>query len=85
LPALPDRFQPYAKAVVPFVLTIIAVVGQWAATGELDRAELVTAVTGALSALVTFAVPNGAAVHDHYDRDDSPDADGTTTLGAPSD
>ena len=55
---IPKSLQPYAKAVVPFVLTIIAVLGQWATTGEFDRAEFVTAVVGALSALVTYVVPN---------------------------
>lgn len=55
---VPARFQPVAKAVVPFVLTVIAVLGQWAATGEFDRVELVTAITGAASAVVTFLTPN---------------------------
>lgn len=55
---MPARLRPYAKAVYPFLLTIVAVLGQWAITGELNRPELVTAITGALSALVTLTVPN---------------------------
>lgn len=55
---LPVRYQPYAKAIVPFALTIVAVLGHWAATGEFDRVELVGAVTGAVSALITYTVPN---------------------------
>lgn len=59
---MPESLRPYAKAIYPFLLTIVAVLGQWAVTGQLDRPELVTAVTGALSALVTFWVRNEPAV-----------------------
>jgi hypothetical protein len=55
---LPARLQPYAKAVLPFVIAAAAVVVQWAITGEFDRAELVTAITGAGAALVTLLAPN---------------------------
>jgi hypothetical protein len=53
-----NALRPYLKAVVPFVLTIIAVCAQWFVTGEFDKAEFATALTGALSALVTYAVSN---------------------------
>lgn len=55
---LPASLQPYAKAVVPFVLSLIAALGQFLVTGEFDRAELVTALTGSLTSLVTLLVPN---------------------------
>jgi VIT1/CCC1 family predicted Fe2+/Mn2+ transporter len=48
----------YAKAIVPAVATILAVAIQWAVTGEFDRAELATALTGLLAAVVTYVVPN---------------------------
>lgn len=78
---LPDSLAPYAKAVAPALLTLIAVVGQLIATGEFDRAETATAVTGALGALVTLLVANGPVVHHH--EGEPPDDDGTTTLGTP--
>lgn len=76
---LPESLQPYAKAVYPFVLSLIAVGVQWAVTGSYDRAELATQLTGLLAALVTLLVPNGAAVH--FEGGDPPDDDGRTTLG----
>jgi hypothetical protein len=36
--------------VLPAVVTLIAVVVQWAVTGEFDRAELVTAIMGLVTA-----------------------------------
>ena len=55
---MPDSLRPYAKSVAPFVLTLLAVLSQVIATGEFDRAEFATAVTGALAALVTYTVSN---------------------------
>jgi hypothetical protein len=55
---LPKSLQPYAKAVVPLAASLIAVALQWAITGEYDRAELVTQLTGLGSALLTYLVPN---------------------------
>lgn len=48
----------FAKAIAPAVGTVIAVVIQIAATGEFDRAELVTAITGLAAALASYLVPN---------------------------
>lgn len=59
---MPASLRPYAKAVLPFALTLIAVIGQVIATGEFDRAEFATALTGALAALVTYSVRNEPAV-----------------------
>lgn len=55
---LPKPLQPYAKAAVPFVASLLAVAVQWAVTGEYDRAELVTQITGLGSALLSLLVPN---------------------------
>jgi hypothetical protein len=55
---LPLSLQPYAKAVIPTVLTVSALAVQWAATGEFDKAEFTTALTGLIGAAVTFLVPN---------------------------
>jgi hypothetical protein len=77
---LPEALQPYAKAVYPFVLAIIATLGQWVLTGEFNTAEAVTIGTGASAALLTLLVPNGAALHFH--EGEPPEGD-TTTLGTP--
>lgn len=50
--------KPYLKAIVPFVGTLVAVVVQVLVTGEFDKAEIATAVTGILAATVTYLVPN---------------------------
>ena len=55
---MPASLRPYAKSVAPFVLTLIAAAGQWIGTGEFDRAEFATAITGALAALVSYTVRN---------------------------
>ena len=44
--------------VVPLVATIIAVITQALVTGELDRAELATAVGGLLTSALVYLVPN---------------------------
>lgn len=53
-----SSLRPYAKSIVPFAGTIAAVLIQWLATGEFDRSELATALTGLLAALVAYAAPN---------------------------
>lgn len=50
--------RPYLKAVLPALLTLVAVVVQWAATGAYDKAELATTITGLLSSLITYLVSN---------------------------
>lgn len=60
-----NALRPYLKAILPAVGTVIAVLIQWGATGEFDRAELVTALTGLTSALVTYAVPNRPALPEY--------------------
>jgi hypothetical protein len=50
--------RPYLKAVLPALLTLIAVLVQWAVTGVYDKAELATTLTGLLASLVTFLAKN---------------------------
>ena len=76
---LPDSLQPYAKAAYPALLTLAAVLAQLIVTGEIDRAEVTTALTGLLGAAVTLLVPNAPATHVH--EGNPVDDDGKTTLG----
>jgi hypothetical protein len=55
---LPAGLRPLAKACWPAIATLVAVAVQWIATGEFDRSELVTAITGLCAALLTYWVPN---------------------------
>lgn len=51
-------WRRYAKAVVPGVATGIAIAVQWIVTGEFDRAELVTTLTGIGTTLLAYSTPN---------------------------
>lgn len=53
-----NALRPYLKAVAPALLTVTAVAVQWIVTGEYDRAELVTTITGLASATLTYFVRN---------------------------
>lgn len=56
---LPLKLQPYAKAVYPFVTTILAVVVTAIITKEpIDAPTLSVAITGLVSTLLTFLAPN---------------------------
>lgn len=66
---LPLRLRPYAKAAYPAIGTAVAVVVQWIATGEFDRAELVTTLTGIPAALLTLGVPNRALLPPHTNEE----------------
>ncbi len=55
---LPAGVQPYAKALVPVVLAVVAIAVQWADSGTFDTAELYTALGGFVTWLLTYAVPN---------------------------
>lgn len=48
----------YAKAILPALGGLVAVVVQWAATGVFDRAELNTAVVAVGAAVLTALTPN---------------------------
>jgi hypothetical protein len=55
---LPANLRPYAKAVVPLVLAIAAVIAQWGSTGTFDLTEILTAVGGVLTSLLVRQTPN---------------------------
>jgi hypothetical protein len=55
---LPDSVQPYAKAFVPGVATVVAVLGDWAASGALNTDSLRTTIAGLVVTALTFALPN---------------------------
>lgn len=57
-----NALRPYLKAILPALLTLVAVAVQWAATGAYDKAELATTITGLVSSLITFLVSNGTPV-----------------------
>lgn len=52
------NLRPYMKAVQPALLTLLAVAIQWVVTGEYDRAELATTLTGFAAATVTYWTSN---------------------------
>ena len=52
------NWRSFAKALVPAAGTALAVGIQWVASGEFDRAELATALTGLSAAAITYLVPN---------------------------
>lgn len=53
-----SNLKPYLKAIVPFVGTLVAIGVQVLVTGQFDKAEVATAVTGILASAVTYFVPN---------------------------
>lgn len=55
---LPVKLQDRAKAIYPALGTLVATGAHWASTGEFDRVELVTIVTGMVASLLTYSVPN---------------------------
>lgn len=57
---LPAKLQPYAKALAPLVLGVVAVLLSWLITGELNREELFVAVFALLSGGAVERIPNRA-------------------------
>lgn len=55
---LPSSLQPYAKALVPGVLTAGGVLGNLAATGTLDTEALCLSLVGLATTALTFVLPN---------------------------
>ena len=55
---LPRGLNRFAKAILPAAITLIAVIQQLVATGEFDKTETATAITGIAGALITYRVPN---------------------------
>jgi hypothetical protein len=59
LTLLPAPLRPYAKAIAPAVLAVLAALVHVATSGgQVAGPELGVAITGLLAALVTFLVPN---------------------------
>jgi hypothetical protein len=52
------KLRPFAKAIVPAVGTVLAVVVQWAVNGSFDRQTAAIAITGLVAAIITYFVPN---------------------------
>lgn len=52
------NYKAVLKALLPFVGTLLAVGIQYGVTGEFDKAEVATALTGISASLVTLLVPN---------------------------
>jgi len=50
--------SPFAKALAPLVLGVVAVLVQWAVTGTLNAGELSTAIAAVVTALTVYFTPN---------------------------
>lgn len=55
---LPDSLKPFAKAIAPAVLTLVAVLVDWLVQGTFDRQTAAIAITGLAAAVITYFVPN---------------------------
>ncbi len=53
-----DKFRPFMKAVAPAVLTLVAVGVDWLVNGTFNTQTGAIAITGLVSAIVTYFVPN---------------------------
>jgi hypothetical protein len=82
-PLIPAKVRPYAKAVLPLVLALVAAALQWAITGEFDTSEIATALTGIATSGVTFGTSNGEPV-DYIDAREPTEDETETTLGTPT-
>lgn len=56
-----NSLRPIAKALVPLVLGVVAVLVEWIATDTLNAGELQTAISALVVAALVYAVPNRAA------------------------
>lgn len=52
------NYKAVLKSLLPFIGTLLAVGIQYFATGEFDKAEVATALTGISASLITLLVPN---------------------------
>jgi hypothetical protein len=52
------NYKAVLKSLLPFVCTLLAVGVQYGVTGEFDKAEVATAITGIGASLVTLLTPN---------------------------
>lgn len=76
---LPPKLVPYAKALYPFIATLITIAITWAVSGTFDQVELTQTAIGLGTTLLSFLVPNGAQVT--YLAGEPEDSPEVTTLG----
>lgn len=55
---LPVKLRPFAKSIYPPIVALAGAGASWVATGNLNVAEVRTAIGGLVLGLVSFAVPN---------------------------
>jgi hypothetical protein len=55
---VPTKLQPFLKAIAPAALTVVAVIVDWISQGKFDKQTAAIAITGLVSAIVTYFVPN---------------------------
>lgn len=55
---LPVKLRPYAKGLYPPIVALVGAGASWVATGNLNTAEVRTAIGGLVLGLVSFLVPN---------------------------
>lgn len=53
-----QKLRPFLKAITPAVLTVIAVLVDWLILGKFEKQTLAIAITGLVSAVITYLVPN---------------------------
>lgn len=55
-----SKLAPFAKAIAPAALTLVSVLVELVITKSFDELELSTAITGFLTSVVVYFVPNAA-------------------------
>ena len=55
---VPAKLRPFAKAVLPALLSLVAFLVLALSTGRVDGAALNTLVVGLLGSIVTYLIPN---------------------------
>jgi hypothetical protein len=55
---LPSKLQPFAKAIAPALLTLIATLVDWLVVGTFNKETGAIVITGFLSSVVVYFVPN---------------------------
>jgi hypothetical protein len=62
------NYKAVLKSLLPFVCTLLAVGVQYGVTGEFDKAEVATAITGIGASLVTLLTPNDTNADQELDK-----------------
>lgn len=55
---LPVGARPYAKAVFPTIIALVAIATSWATTGTFNEGELRATLAAGLNALIIYGVVN---------------------------